>query len=281
LPHFPLDVFSGLTRPVETIDALDLSKLDVSQLDPAADALLVDVSLQGLDPRMLTKLKEWTDDGGRLALLYDLNPELHNPDQHINELKILKATVLSQPVSPTQIDKFLHALLEAPLEKPQEASDADVEEAEEEVKEQSQTKSSVADTPSSQSKDTPSETPTYSGHVLLVEDNMVNQLVAGSMLEQYGLSFDLAENGQEAVDMVCKGTHYDFVLMDVQMPVMDGYTSTSTMREKGFDELKICGLSANALQEDKDKGFAAGMNDYITKPIEPEKLEGIVKKYLC
>ena len=120
----------------------------------------------------------------------------------------------------------------------------------------------------------------FYGHVLLVEDNMVNQLVAKSMLELVGLTCDLAENGEEAVAAISNDKDYDLVLMDVQMPVMDGYQATRTIREKGFSDLVICGLSANALAQDLDAAKEAGMTDYMTKPMELEKLYAMLGQYL-
>lgn len=117
------------------------------------------------------------------------------------------------------------------------------------------------------------------GHVLLVEDNDINQIVAGDMLEDLGVSYDVADNGLVATQMIEKN-HYDLVLMDIQMPVMDGYEATRKLRELGFENLIVCGLSANAMQKDKDLAEAAGMNDYLTKPIDFKDLENTLKKYL-
>ena len=118
-----------------------------------------------------------------------------------------------------------------------------------------------------------------SGHVLLVEDNPINQLVAGDMLEGFGLTYDLAEDGIQAVDAV-KAKQYDLVFMDVQMPKMDGYTATRTLRDEGFKDVIICGLSANALKEDLDKAEQSGMNDYLTKPLIQDSLKAMLEKHL-
>jgi signal transduction histidine kinase/CheY-like chemotaxis protein/PHD/YefM family antitoxin component YafN of YafNO toxin-antitoxin module len=118
-----------------------------------------------------------------------------------------------------------------------------------------------------------------SGHVLLVEDNQINQLVAGDMLEALGITYELAEDGLQAVDAV-KNNHYDLVLMDVQMPKMDGYTATRVLREAGLNDVIICGLSANALKEDEERAEQSGMNDYLTKPLMQDKLRLMLEKYL-
>lgn len=118
------------------------------------------------------------------------------------------------------------------------------------------------------------------GHVLLVEDNNINQLVTGEMLTNLGLTFDIAEDGKQAVQKVENAPQYDLVLMDVQMPVLDGYEATRLLREKGFTAVPIIGLSANAMKEDKQGALDAGMNDYLTKPIKQKALVAMLKQYL-
>ena len=120
----------------------------------------------------------------------------------------------------------------------------------------------------------------YEGHVLLVEDNNINQAVAGEMLKLLGLTFDIAEDGQQAVTKVINSPQYDLVLMDIQMPVMDGYEATRQLRKQGFSQLTICGLSANAMKQDSEKAKEAGMDDYIVKPLKHKVLEDLVAKYL-
>jgi signal transduction histidine kinase/CheY-like chemotaxis protein len=120
----------------------------------------------------------------------------------------------------------------------------------------------------------------YVGHVLLVEDNNVNQMVAGEMLKILGLTFDLAEDGQQAVTKIINSPQYDLVFMDIQMPVMDGYEATRALRQKGHSTLIICGLSANAMKQDYNKAKESGMDDYIVKPLKQKALEDLVAKYL-
>jgi len=108
--------------------------------------------------------------------------------------------------------------------------------------------------------------------VLLVEDNEINQQVAKEILEQAGLVVSIANNGQEALDLVRANT-FDAVLMDVQMPVMDGYTATRTIRsDPRFHGLPIIAMTAHAMAGDHEKSMAAGMNDHVTKPIDPAQL---------
>lgn len=120
----------------------------------------------------------------------------------------------------------------------------------------------------------------YKGHVLLVEDNAINRLVAGNILSNFGLSYDVAEDGEQAFTKVQNNPDYDLVFMDVQMPVLDGYDATIKLRGFGFKDLIICGLSANAMRSDFDKAKEVGMNDYLTKPIDKDEMELILQKYL-
>jgi len=108
--------------------------------------------------------------------------------------------------------------------------------------------------------------------ILLVEDNDLNQQVAMELLSDGGFAIDLAENGEIAVKMV-QNYHYDLVLMDMQMPVMDGITATMEIRKNPkFKNLPILAMTANALSSDREKCIQAGMNDHISKPIDPEVL---------
>jgi CheY-like chemotaxis protein len=113
--------------------------------------------------------------------------------------------------------------------------------------------------------------------ILLVEDNEINQMVACEMLRGVGLTVDVAENGQVGVNQVhamqLQGEPYDLVLMDMQMPVMDGITAARLIRQTyPAQALPIVAMTANAMQADKERCLAAGMNDFVSKPIHPEEL---------
>ncbi|WP_192022097.1 PAS domain S-box protein [Shewanella sp. WPAGA9] len=116
--------------------------------------------------------------------------------------------------------------------------------------------------------------------VLLVEDNDMNQEVAAEFLQQVGIELTIADNGQIALDMVAK-QDFDLVLMDCQMPVMDGYTATEQIRlQPEFENLPIIAMTANAMAGDKEKCINAGMNDHVAKPIEVSLLYQTLLKYL-
>jgi signal transduction histidine kinase/CheY-like chemotaxis protein/HPt (histidine-containing phosphotransfer) domain-containing protein len=116
--------------------------------------------------------------------------------------------------------------------------------------------------------------------VLLVEDNKINQQVACEILEQAGLIVDVACDGQNAIDAVNIGS-YDMVLMDIQMPVMDGYEATEHIRrEPHFKHLPIIAMTAGAMAGDREKALTAGMDDFVTKPIDTRQLFAVLSKHL-
>jgi two-component system sensor histidine kinase/response regulator len=113
-----------------------------------------------------------------------------------------------------------------------------------------------------------------------VEDNDLNQEVATELLTEAGFVVDLAENGQVALDKV-RTADYDIVLMDMQMPVMDGVTATREIRKDArFKDLSVVAMTANAMKADRDRCIAAGMNDHIAKPIEPDDLWEALLKWI-
>jgi polar amino acid transport system substrate-binding protein len=110
-------------------------------------------------------------------------------------------------------------------------------------------------------------------HVLLAEDNKINQQVAEELLTQAGLKVTIANNGREALEMLNSKDVYEAVLMDMQMPEMDGYEATRAIRQNlEFAELPIIAMTANVMAGDREKCIEAGMNDHVAKPIEPDKL---------
>ncbi|MFC1650882.1 PAS domain S-box protein [Candidatus Latescibacterota bacterium] len=116
--------------------------------------------------------------------------------------------------------------------------------------------------------------------VLLVEDNEINQQVAKEILEGAGLIVEIANNGKIAVEKV-HAHEYDVVLMDVQMPVMDGYTATRKIRsDSKYDRLPVIAMTANAMAGDKEKSLDAGMDDHISKPIDPNNLFSTLEKWI-
>jgi signal transduction histidine kinase/ligand-binding sensor domain-containing protein/DNA-binding response OmpR family regulator len=119
-----------------------------------------------------------------------------------------------------------------------------------------------------------------SPRILLAEDNIINQKLANRLLTKAGYQVEVANNGKEALEMFTrKPDGYDMILMDVQMPVMDGFAATARIRKQGFHEIPIIAMTAQALKGDREKCLEAGMDDYIAKPIKQEIVFEIVKKW--
>jgi two-component system sensor histidine kinase/response regulator len=136
---------------------------------------------------------------------------------------------------------------------------------------------------SSHKKETNRELPQFKARVLVVEDNVVNQMVARGMLKKFGVTVDVVADGKEAVN-VLETLPYDLVFMDCQMPVMDGYEASCCIREpqsKVLDKnIPIIAMTANAIKGDREKCIVAGMNDYIAKPVSPNKLQLALQQWL-
>jgi PAS domain S-box-containing protein len=115
-------------------------------------------------------------------------------------------------------------------------------------------------------------------HILLVEDNKINQLVASKFLKQWKVKFDMADNGQKAIELTMEH-NYDMILMDLQMPVMDGISATIEIRKlPGYHHVPIIALTAASL-ETKEDVYLAGMNDFLIKPFNPVELYNKIKKF--
>jgi CheY-like chemotaxis protein len=119
----------------------------------------------------------------------------------------------------------------------------------------------------------------FSGSVLVAEDARTNQVLIRAMLERLGLDVTIAEDGRQAVDEALKG-HFDLIFTDIQMPHMNGYEATRTLRKQGI-ETPIIALTANAMKGDDRKCFAAGCDDYLPKPIKANELSRTISKYLA
>jgi len=123
--------------------------------------------------------------------------------------------------------------------------------------------------------------PRLSGRLLLVEDNAMNQLVAVGILERAGASIDVANNGEEAVRMLRAAPDtYRLVLMDVQMPVMDGFTATRTIRQELGLDLPIVAMTAGVMESERADCLAAGMDDFIPKPLDIDEMMQTLERYL-
>jgi CheY-like chemotaxis protein len=124
------------------------------------------------------------------------------------------------------------------------------------------------------------EAPSFHGHVLLAEDNRANQVVAVSLLKKLGLKVTVVPDGSQVITELA-GANYDLVLMDCQMPEMDGYEATREIRRlKEFQQLPVIALTANVLEGDREKCLAVGMDDFLAKPLKQEQLAAVLDRWL-
>jgi two-component system sensor histidine kinase/response regulator len=113
-----------------------------------------------------------------------------------------------------------------------------------------------------------------------VEDNDINQIVATELLQDAGFVVDVADNGQLALERM-EQERYDLVLMDMQMPVMDGIAATREIRRRDHHrKLPVVAMTANAMAQDRQRCLDAGMNDFLSKPFEPEEVWAVLLKWL-
>ena len=122
----------------------------------------------------------------------------------------------------------------------------------------------------------------FTGHLLLVEDNKTNQMLMSAILKKQGVTFDIANDGIEAIDMV-QQLNYDLVLMDENMPNLNGIEATKKIRKlaQQFTQLPIIALTANAMTGDRERFIQAGMDDYLTKPVNIKELQRVFNSYLA
>ena len=118
----------------------------------------------------------------------------------------------------------------------------------------------------------------HKGNILVAEDNQTNQMLIEIMLQERGVKYTIVNNGQEAVDEAIKN-HYDLILMDINMPIMDGISATKLLREKNYNK-PIVSLSANVIESDIKTFLAAGVNDTLNKPLVPQQLDNILTQFL-
>jgi CheY-like chemotaxis protein len=114
--------------------------------------------------------------------------------------------------------------------------------------------------------------------VLLAEDNIINQKEAARLFQRLGYRIDVVANGREVLEALSR-IHYDVVFMDCQMPEMDGFEATHLIRKREqSDRVPIIAMTANAMQGDRERCLAAGMDDYLSKPISVEALAGVLDR---
>jgi PAS domain S-box-containing protein len=210
------------------------------------DLAILDVHMPGLDGLALAeRIRGWRRfDALRLVMLSSVGHDL--PRDQLEQLDI--GGWLTKPVGAAQLLRVLERVLgAAPVMLPR---GQDVEQR-------------------------------FQGRVLLAEDNEVNQLVAVSMLESFGLAVDIAADGREAV-LLSAHRRYDLMLMDCQMPEMDGFAATAAIRarERDAERCVIVAITAHAMDGDRERCLAGGMDDYVAKPFQRDDLARVLRRWV-
>lgn len=116
-------------------------------------------------------------------------------------------------------------------------------------------------------------------NILIVEDNLLNQKIAGFLIKGLGYRFDVASDGKQAIEKLKNGG-FDLVLMDIQMPVMDGYEATALIRNELKLEIPIIATAGQTGDDEKEKCISGGMTDYILKPLKGDEINALIAKHL-
>ena len=216
------------------------------------DLAILDMQMPGMDGIQLARAisDEPAISSARLVLLTSIGL---NINEEAREAGI--EVVLNKPVRQSQLYNALATMMAAPAVTPEE--------------------------PSVRDADSRVTTEGEAGHVLLAEDYPVNRMVAIAMLERSGYRVEAVGNGKEAVEASSR-VPYAAILMDVQMPEMDGYEATAEIRRREGSQGRtpIIAMTANAMQGDREKALEAGMDDYLTKPVRREDLEAVLGRWI-
>ncbi len=221
--------------------------LEILKSDAPFDLVVSDMHMPNMDGLELARKIKTSYEGLKIVLLSSLGDDSHKKYNH------LFVSVLTKPVKQNLLYKHIFTQLK-------ETSKAVAEETPEK-------KGLDADFSSK-----------YPMNILVVEDNLVNQKLTERVLTKLGYSPDIVANGEEAIEAV-KAQVYEVVLMDVQMPVMDGLEATQHIRTLPLTQPVIIAMTANAMQGDREDCLNAGMNDYISKPIKIQELVILLEKW--
>jgi signal transduction histidine kinase/DNA-binding response OmpR family regulator len=218
----------------------------------AHDLAILDMQMPGMDGIQLARAISGDPaiSSTRLVLLTSIGLNI-NEEARLAGVEV----VMNKPVRQSQLYDALARMMGAPADAPARPSPGDA-----------------------RPHGTPEE---YAGHVLLAEDYPINRMVAVAMLERSGYKVDAVGNGKEALEAI-SDVPYAAVLMDVQMPEMDGYEATAEIRrrEEPGRRTPIIAITANAMQGDREKAIEAGMDDYLAKPVRREDLEAVLGRWI-
>lgn len=248
-----VELLGGVFKPLESLKK-PLSPEPATSSQPISQIVFIDLCIDSLD--QLCNEPGLLQDLSTPAIIQIPHLQLNEKLQTCLVERGIKAILMDKPCTSAQLLRSLHQAVSG------QPDDLDKLEVTQTTRQQKMDKA-------------------LSGKILLVEDVVVNQKVALKMLQQMGLTADVAENGAQAVDL-CKEKSYDLILMDCRMPIMDGYSATRVIRlqEKQNQKIPIIALTANASEEDRIKCLEIGMNDMIIKPFKKNQLISVISQYL-
>lgn len=290
-----LEILDGLLEPegfavtavIDPKTALNRLEQGIEEGKPYSLALL-DYQMPDVDGKELAGIirADKRFDDLRLIMLTSIDQALTADERA--ELNIQAS--ITKPLRRSRLFDAINKTLGRPYETTSPAVATPISElvAESVAAARSRTQDSVGLAVPEQSYLTTKASPAVSGDtgrslcVLIVEDNAVNQMVVDELLRGFGHTTVLAENGEQALGLVIKG-NIDLILMDCQMPVMDGFEATRRLREmeaeQGSPRMPIIAVTANVIKGDRERCFEAGMDDYVSKPINTAKLTAAIRKH--
>ncbi|MDR1038770.1 MAG: response regulator [Deltaproteobacteria bacterium] len=236
-------------KSVTTVSSGDEAVVFLKNADPKPELIIVDWKMPGLDG--LETIRRMNSESGLTKSTFVIMITAYNRDEILPRARALGVRkVLNKPLTESAVHDCLMDLFGRPQRPAAKAG-----------KRGEAIKAIVG------------------ARILLVEDNEVNQLVASKILGNAGFKVTIASDGAKAVEIVQKQP-FDLVLMDIQMPVMDGLTATRAIRELGFASLPIVAMTAHAMSSDRELSLKAGMNDHVNKPINVMELFQALAKWI-
>ncbi len=246
--------------PQEALEYL-ASESTPKAADNSLRLFFIDRSIARTDGLLIAEFLKTAGSVGKIyPVLLTKIGDLHDPT---SPLHIPFAATLTKPIKQTDLDRCVRDIVDSPPEIPNSPPD---------------TNDNVDNAPTEPASE---DSQTSSSSILLVEDNPVNRKVALKQLSKLGWHADAVENGKEAVDAV-QNHSYRLILMDCQMPVMDGFTATGEIRKWELEtgkKVAIVAMTANALAGDRERCLASGMDDYISKPVSLDQLKRVIETW--
>jgi PAS domain S-box-containing protein len=251
------------------VEALELMREAAARGEPF-DLAVLDMQMPEMDGIELAhRIKKDPSISSIKLIMLSSIMNLRDEDEKARQVRI--EVYLTKPIRQSKLFDAVSTVMSGPAENLSAASTDDIF-----------APSHVDDTPLVANPTLGEQKERRHARVLIAEDNAVNQKVAAKMLERLGYRADVAANGLEAVEVLSHIT-YQAVLMDVQMPEMDGYEATAEIRKReGQDDrhTPIIAMTANAMQGDREKALEAGMDDYVSKPVDPGELEAVLERWI-